>query len=86
MGTITLYCLVVQKTPESIDKVASTVDVSNIGKVEIDDDYGEFRLDEISFVVSTKILARNIFVAVTTFKRQMALNYVTSEPSVSRCV
>lgn len=66
------------------DKIANTVDVTNIGQVQIDDDYGIFKLDEISFIPSYTILSNTILVAVTTFKQQMVLNFATSEPSVSQ--
>ena len=66
------------------EKIANTVDVTNIGKVEITDDYGNFKLDEISFIASNRILANTILVAVTTFKQQMIFNFATSEPSVSK--
>ncbi|MEM7556349.1 MAG: alcohol acetyltransferase, partial [Cyanobacteria bacterium P01_A01_bin.84] len=64
--------------------IANTVDVSNIGRVEINDNYGAFKLDEISFIPSCTILANTILVAVTSFKQQMILNFATSEPSVSQ--
>ena len=66
------------------EKIANTVDVSNIGRVEINDNYGAFKLDEISFIPSCTILANTILVAVTSFKQQMILNFATSEPSVSQ--
>lgn len=66
------------------EKIANTVDITNIGRVQINDDYGTFKLDEISFIPSCTILANTILIAVTTFKQQMILNFATSEPSVSQ--
>ena len=68
--------------PDQLD--ASTADISNIGKLDIEETYGEFELTEISFVTSNRVFANSILVAVSTFRRQVILNFVSSEPSVSQ--
>lgn len=68
----------------SPDKLVNTVDVTNVGKVQIRDNYGKFQLEEINFIASNRMISRSMMVAVTTFKQQMVLNFATSEPSVSQ--
>lgn len=66
------------------NQFAPTVTITNIGKIQINDDYGSFKLDEISFFPSIGIFSQEFWVAVTTFKEQMILNFITSEPSISK--
>ncbi|RUS93966.1 hypothetical protein DSM106972_095030 [Dulcicalothrix desertica PCC 7102] len=50
-----------------------TVGVTNIGRVDIPDDYGLFKLEEISFVSSQAVFGGVPAVAVTTFQGTMVL-------------
>ncbi|UKO98788.1 phthiocerol/phthiodiolone dimycocerosyl transferase family protein [Nostoc sp. UHCC 0870] len=64
-------------------KVAATVSVSNVGKVNIPKVYGELELEEISFA-GTHALYGGVFILHTsTFQGKMLLNFVCSRPSIS---
>ncbi|MBE9050269.1 alcohol acetyltransferase [Nostocales cyanobacterium LEGE 11386] len=65
-------------------QVAGTVLLSNIGKVNIPKIYGEFELEEISFASSQSLYAGVLISHVSTFQGKMLLNFVFSEPSISR--
>lgn len=65
-------------------KVAATVSVSNVGRVNIPTNYGEFKLEEISFVSSHAFYAGLFALHVSTFQGKMLLNVAFSEPSISR--
>ncbi|YAF96084.1 MAG: condensation domain-containing protein [Nodularia sp. CChRGM 3473] len=65
-------------------QVAATVSVSNAGRVNIPSVYGEFELEEISFVGSHALYAGMFITHVSTFQGKMLLNFVFSEPSISR--
>ncbi|MEB3277790.1 MAG: condensation domain-containing protein [Lyngbya sp.] len=69
---------------ENPDNSSITVSVTNIGKVNIPDIYGDLEIEEISFVPSQTIFGKIFTVAVTTFKDQMILNFVASQPSISQ--
>ncbi|MEA5575867.1 phthiocerol/phthiodiolone dimycocerosyl transferase family protein [Anabaena sp. UHCC 0451] len=65
-------------------QVAATVSVSNVGKVNIPENYGELELAEISFAGSHSMYAGMFVINVATFQGQMLLNFVFSQPSISR--
>ncbi len=65
-------------------QVAATVSVSNAGRVNIPKDYGEFELEEISFLGSQALYAGMFVTHSATFEGKMLLNFVFSEPSISR--
>ncbi|GAX34615.1 hypothetical protein NIES3585_06160 [Nodularia sp. NIES-3585] len=65
-------------------QVAATVSVSNAGRVNVSKDYGEFELEEISFVGSHALYAGMFITHASTFQGKMLLNFVFSEPSISR--
>ncbi|MBW4554943.1 MAG: alcohol acetyltransferase [Trichormus sp. ATA11-4-KO1] len=65
-------------------QVTATVSVSNVGKVNIPSVYGEFALEEISFVGSHALYAGMFITHASTFQGKMLLNFVFSEPSISR--
>nr|WP_322743327.1 condensation domain-containing protein [Sphaerospermopsis aphanizomenoides] len=65
-------------------QVAATVSVSNIGKVNIPKSYGELELEEISFAGSHSLYAGMFVIHVATFQGKMLLNFVFSQPSISR--
>lgn len=66
------------------NKVPATLAVSNIGQVNIPKNYGLFELEEISFVSAQAAFGGCFSVAVTTFQGNMFLNFIFSEPSISR--
>ncbi len=61
-----------------------TVSVTNIGKIDIPNDYGLFQLEEISFLPVEAVFGGVFGVAVTTFQGTMVLNFMFSEPSISK--
>ncbi len=65
-------------------QVAATVSVSNVGKVNIPKDYGEFELEEISFAGSHALYAGVFVIQASTFQGKILLNFVFSEPSISQ--
>jgi NRPS condensation-like uncharacterized protein len=66
------------------NEVPVTVDVTNIGRIGIPSDYGLFKLEEISFLPAQVVFGGFFCVAVTTFKDIMILNFMFSEPSISK--
>ncbi|WP_413173817.1 phthiocerol/phthiodiolone dimycocerosyl transferase family protein [Anabaena azotica] len=65
-------------------QVAATVSLSNIGKVNIPKTYGELELEEISFAGSHALYAGMFILNVATFQDKMLLNFVFSQPAISR--
>lgn len=62
----------------------ATTGVTNVGEVNIPSVYGSFTLEEISFIAAQAAFGGIVSVAVTTFKGKMFLNFMFSEPSISR--
>ncbi len=65
-------------------QVAATVSISNVGKVNIPNIYGELELEEISFAGSHALYAGMFVLHASTFQEKMLLNFVFSEPSISQ--
>ncbi|QOV21814.1 phthiocerol/phthiodiolone dimycocerosyl transferase family protein [Anabaenopsis elenkinii] len=65
-------------------QVAATVSLSNAGRVNIPKLYGEFELEEISFLGSHALYAGMFITHASTFEGKMLLNFVFSEPAISR--
>jgi Uncharacterized protein containing a NRPS condensation (elongation) domain len=63
---------------------SSTISVTNIGRVNISEVYGDLEIEEISFVLSNAIFGKNFAVATATFKEKMLLNFIASKPSLSQ--
>ncbi|MCC5600915.1 phthiocerol/phthiodiolone dimycocerosyl transferase family protein [Nostoc favosum] len=61
-----------------------TVCVTNIGRIDIPSDYGLFQLEEISFVPAQAVFGGVFGAAITTFQGTMILNFIFSEPSISK--
>ena len=66
------------------NQVSATISVSNVGKINIPHTYGEFELEEISFVGSHALYAGMFIVNAATFQEKMTLNFVFSQPSLNR--
>ncbi len=66
------------------NKAPMTVSVTNIGRIDIPSDYGLFKLEEISFVPAQAVFGGVFGAAITTFKGTMILNFMFSEPSISK--
>ncbi|RCJ23966.1 alcohol acetyltransferase [Nostoc sp. ATCC 43529] len=65
-------------------KIAATVSVSNVGKINIPRHYGNFELEEISFIGSNSFFAGVFAIHVSTFQEQMFLNIAFSQPSITQ--
>ncbi len=66
------------------DKAVLTVILSNLGRVNIPKIYGPFILEEISFAPGARAFSGVFSAAVATFEGKMLLNFLFSEPSISR--
>ncbi|AFZ58472.1 alcohol acetyltransferase [Anabaena cylindrica FACHB-243] len=65
-------------------QVAATVSVSNVGKINIPNIYGELELEEISFAGSHALYAGMFVIHAASFQEKMLLNFGFSQPSISR--
>ena len=66
------------------NQILCSLAVSNIGRVNIPEVYGKFQVEEISFVTAVALFAGVPVVAISTFAGKMFLNFMFSEPSISR--
>jgi NRPS condensation-like uncharacterized protein len=66
------------------DDTSLTISVTNLGRLNIPEVYGDFELEEIIFVPSNVIFGRVFTAAVSTFKDKMTLNFLVSKPSISQ--
>ena len=57
--------------------------LTNIGRINIPHNYGEFELEEISFVTAQSAFGGVFAAAVSTFRGKMLLNFMFSQPSIS---
>jgi NRPS condensation-like uncharacterized protein len=87
-GDIFRVVLMSRKIFESLlaqpNKVPLTVALTNVGQVNIPKTYGLFELEEISYVPAKAVFGGVFSAAVATFEGKMLLNFVFSEPSISR--
>ncbi|MEM9923641.1 MAG: condensation domain-containing protein [Cyanobacteria bacterium P01_D01_bin.50] len=65
-------------------KSMNTAGLTNIGRINIPHDYGQFQLEEISFILSQAAFGGMFAAAVSTFRGKMLLNFMFSQPSISR--
>ncbi|BAZ70577.1 hypothetical protein NIES4106_53720 (plasmid) [Fischerella sp. NIES-4106] len=66
------------------NEVCATVLLTNIGRVNIPKAYDPFILEEISFAPAARGLCGVFSAAVASFEDKMLLNFLFSEPSISR--
>lgn len=66
------------------DDASLTISVTNLGRLNIPEVYGDFELEEINFVPSNVIFGKVFTAAVSTFKDKMTLNFLVSKPSISQ--
>ncbi|MGV0024442.1 phthiocerol/phthiodiolone dimycocerosyl transferase family protein [Phormidesmis priestleyi] len=64
--------------------VNSTVFLTNIGLVSVPSQYGLFELEDIHFTVSNVFYAGSLAASVATFAGKISLNFMFSQPSLSR--
>ncbi|MEG4497180.1 condensation domain-containing protein [Microcoleus sp. F10-C6] len=73
-----------QKILVSPNELGITVEISNMGKLNIPTAYGLLELEEISLIFGQAGFAGVPALAVTTFRGKAILNFLFSEPSISR--
>ena len=61
----------------------TTVVVTNLGQINIRENYGSLKLKEIHFTAGMANFGGQLFCAVTTFRGKMFLNFPFSQPSLS---
>jgi NRPS condensation-like uncharacterized protein len=66
------------------DELVLTISVTNIGRVNISEVYGDLEIEEISFLLSNAIFGKMFTVATATFQEKMLLNFIASKPSLSQ--
>ena len=66
------------------DRVPVSVGVTNVGKVEIPQNYDLFKLESINFVAGNPIFPGSLLAAVTTYQQKMHFNFTFSKPSISQ--
>lgn len=71
----------VLKHPEAVH---STAFVSNLGAINVRDRYGKLRLEQINFTASNSAFAGMPALYASTFGGRMQLNFMFSEPALSR--
>ena len=57
--------------------------LTNIGRINIPHNYGQFELEEISFVTAQSAFGGVFAAAVSTYRGKMILNFMFSQPSIS---
>ncbi|MEG4940613.1 phthiocerol/phthiodiolone dimycocerosyl transferase family protein [Microcoleus sp. F4-D5] len=73
-----------QKILVSPNELGITVEITNMGKLNIPTAYGALELEEISLIFGQAGFAGVPALAVTTFRKKAILNFLFSEPSISR--
>ncbi|MEG4066278.1 condensation domain-containing protein [Microcoleus sp. Pol11C2] len=66
------------------DESPLTISVTNIGRVNISEVYGDLEIEEISFIASNAIIGKVFTLATATFQEKMLLNFLASKPSLSQ--
>ncbi len=62
----------------------STVFLTNLGQVRVPRQYGSFELENIHFTVSNVFYTGSLAASVATFAGKISLNFMFSQPSLSR--
>jgi len=65
-------------------KAPLTVELSNVGKLDIPMNYGPLELEEVRCMPSQGIFGGQFFATAATFRNRMMFNFAFSEPSISR--
>ncbi|MBV8886421.1 MAG: hypothetical protein JO235_20835 [Chroococcidiopsidaceae cyanobacterium CP_BM_RX_35] len=65
-------------------EIPTSVALSNIGRVNISQAYGLFKIEEISFTTAAAASGGALVATVLTFAEKMILNFAFSEPSISQ--
>ena len=73
----------IESALKNCDRAPATVGLTNVGRVNIPSVYGDFKLEEISYVTGLAAIGGVLNAAVTTFEGKMTFNFMFSEPSIS---
>lgn len=79
-----MFRKIVEYYIDNPDEFSLTISVTNIGRVNIAQVYGDLEIEEISFVASNAIFGKIFTVATATFQEKMILNFQASKPSLSQ--
>ncbi|MCC5638844.1 condensation domain-containing protein [Nostoc sp. CHAB 5844] len=79
-----MYKQIIKTLLAQPNQAPASVAVTNIGQVKIPKFYGEFELDEISFLPAQGVFGGVVSAAVATFESKMILNFIFSLPSISQ--
>lgn len=79
-----MYKQIIKSLLAQPNQAPASVAVTNIGQVKIPKFYGEFELDEISFLPAQAVFGGVVSAAVATFESKMILNFIFSLPSISQ--
>jgi len=66
------------------NEIPTSVALSNIGRVNIPQVYGLFKIEEISFTTAAAVSGGALIATILTFAEKMFLNFTFSEPSISQ--
>jgi NRPS condensation-like uncharacterized protein len=79
-----MYRKLIEYYIDNPDEFPVTISVTNIGRANISEVYGDLEIEEISFVASNAIFGKMFTVATATFQEKMILNFIASKPSLSQ--
>jgi len=79
-----MYKQIIKTLLAQPNQAPASVAVTNIGQVKIPKFYGEFELDQISFLPAQGVFGGVVSAAVATFNSKMNLNFIFSLPSISQ--
>jgi NRPS condensation-like uncharacterized protein len=79
-----IYGKIIKHYLANADKNFVSAAVTNIGRVNITQEYGCFQLEEISFIPANSVFPSVFTAAVTTYNHKMKINFTFSKPSISQ--
>jgi NRPS condensation-like uncharacterized protein len=67
----------------NINKLFPPVVVTNLGRLDIPEQFGDLTLEQLHFTLAIAVLKNGFAIAVSTFRGLMTLNFLYSEPYIS---
>lgn len=83
-SAVLMFKKIIESVLAQPNEVPLTVALTNVGRVNIPQNYGLFQLEEISYYPAQAAIGGVFTAAVATFEGKMTLNFIFSEPSISR--
>ena len=80
---LTVSKMLLQSLLNNPEQSPGSAHLTNAGRLTIPQNYGQFELEEISFVAAQAAFGGIFAAAVSTFRGQMFLNFMFSQPSIS---